>query len=57
MILDLNREVICEGVETSGQADFLKSIQCSVAQGYLYDKPLDHDEFERRLINPEYDIR
>lgn len=56
MIIDLNRKVICEGVETVQQANFLKSVDCYMAQGYLYDKPLPHDDFENRLKNPVYNV-
>lgn len=55
MIQDLNREVICEGVETELQADFLKNKECFIAQGYLYDKPLQQQEFEERLRQPIYE--
>lgn len=54
MIRDLNHDVICEGVETEQQAAFLKSVECFFAQGYLYDKPLPHDDFEKRLVDPVY---
>lgn len=56
MINDLHRKVICEGVETVQQAEFLKSVECFLAQGYLYDKPLPHDEFEKRLLSPVYKL-
>ena len=46
----LDLEIISEGVETTQQADFLKSIHCNMAQGFLFDKPLPHDEFENRLL-------
>ncbi|MCH5273640.1 MAG: EAL domain-containing protein [Lachnospiraceae bacterium] len=36
----LNLVVVAEGVENSAQADFLKSVSCDKAQGYLYSKPL-----------------
>lgn len=42
----LDVEVICEGVETRKQADFLLSIGCSYAQGYFFAKPLPLPEFE-----------
>lgn len=56
MINDLDRTVICEGIETEGQLDFLKKASCSVVQGFLFDKPLTHDEFELRLRSPHYNI-
>lgn len=40
---------LCEGVETSEQADFLKGIGCDMAQGYLYSKPIPMDEFEKLI--------
>lgn len=45
----LRLQVIAEGVETQRQADFLRSIGCSYAQGYYFAKPLPVDEFERLL--------
>ena len=42
--------VVAEGVETKDQVDFLKSVNCDVAQGYYYSKPVDMDEFERMLL-------
>ena len=37
---DLNIEVIAEGVEKSEQEQFLKTVNCGKAQGYLYSKPV-----------------
>lgn len=51
MAQSLNLEIISEGVETRRQADFLKSVKCNMAQGFLFDKPLPHDEFEKRLLH------
>lgn len=47
----LDMPVIAEGVETMGQADFLRSIGCEYIQGYLYSKPLPEKEFEVLLRN------
>ena len=49
MIIELARKLdmatIAEGVETEGQVKLLRSMGCSVAQGFLYSKPLSADEF------------
>ena len=54
MIKDLKKEVICEGVETLGQAEFLKESGCFQVQGYFYDRPLPVEEFEKRICRPNY---
>lgn len=50
----LNMDVICEGVETNEQKEFLKNMNCNMAQGYYYDKPLPVEKFEKYLINKQY---
>ena len=50
MVHELGYSVIAEGVEKEEQADFLREIGCSMVQGYLYDKPLPLEEFEKRLL-------
>lgn len=47
----LNIRVIAEGVETEDQADFLMSVGCSYAQGYLYGRPMPEKTFEALLDN------
>ena len=56
MAHELGIKVIAEGVETKAQAEFLLANECYMAQGFLFDKALDHDEFEKRLISPKYEI-
>lgn len=51
MVNELDMKVVAEGVETSEQADLLQTFSCSMAQGYLFDKPLPCLEFEERLKN------
>ena len=46
----LDIKVICEGVETKSQADFLIKLGCNNAQGFLYSKPVPKLEFEEMLL-------
>jgi diguanylate cyclase (GGDEF)-like protein/PAS domain S-box-containing protein len=45
----LGLEVIAEGVEDSGQARYLRSLQCDIMQGYFVTPPLPADEMTRYL--------
>lgn len=57
MAQSLNLEIISEGVETPLQAHFLQSVHCNMAQGFLFDKPLPLEEYEKRLLgNRQYSI-
>jgi len=49
MAKEMNKEVIAEGVENERQAKFLTDVNCTHVQGFLFDKPLSRDEFEKRL--------
>ena len=37
---DLERNVVIEGVETQAEADWLRSLGCEFAQGYLFGEPM-----------------
>lgn len=52
----LNLPVIAEGVETERQAEFLKTIDCALVQGFLFSKPLPAAEFESLLDEEPQDI-
>lgn len=45
----LGISIVCEGVETAEQCEFLKRIGCDIAQGYYYAKPMPMNDFERLL--------
>jgi len=55
MLIDLNVEVVAEGVETIKQLEFLKSTDCKIIQGFIYDEALPHDVFEEKLKDRKYD--
>ncbi len=42
---DLGMKVICEGVETREQEELLVRNGCTIAQGYLFSKPMPAGEF------------
>ncbi len=42
---DLNMLVLCEGVETKEQEQFLLDNDCHYAQGFLFGKPMPAEEF------------
>lgn len=46
---EIGIKVICEGVETSIQAQYLKKIGCKMAQGYLFARPMPVSAFEKKL--------
>ena len=50
MAQTLGIECIAEGVETVEQIDILKRKKCFLAQGFYFDKPLEKEEFTKRLL-------
>jgi diguanylate cyclase (GGDEF)-like protein/PAS domain S-box-containing protein len=45
----LDLRVVAEGVETVDQADALIAMGCTIAQGYLYGRPIDAEDFAATL--------
>ncbi|MGN0504918.1 MAG: EAL domain-containing protein [Lachnospiraceae bacterium] len=50
LIKDNQMEVLCEGVETLEQAEFLAKAGCDIAQGYYFSKPIPVEEFEKKYL-------
>ncbi|MDQ0243780.1 diguanylate cyclase (GGDEF)-like protein/PAS domain S-box-containing protein [Bacillus fengqiuensis] len=46
----LHIDVLCEGVETKGQAEYLKENGCHMAQGFFYSRPLKTEDIEKQFI-------
>ena len=55
MANELDMSVITEGVEKWEQAEFLKSVNIDMVQGFLFDRPLPKKDFEQRLKKKVYD--
>lgn len=53
MAQGLKLNLIAEGVETPGQFQFLRSLKCSEAQGYLFSKPLPGNEITGLLMRSD----
>jgi diguanylate cyclase (GGDEF)-like protein/PAS domain S-box-containing protein len=51
--LNLNMQVLAEGVETEAQREFLTNSGCQVFQGYLFGKPMSAEELTSRLTSGE----
>lgn len=49
MAKKLNVTVLCEGVETEEQVQFLRKIGCDLMQGYYFSKPVDVDSFSHKI--------
>ena len=45
MCKDLGYKIVSEGIETEADQEIMKSLGVDYAQGYLYSKPLQLDEF------------
>ncbi len=48
----LHKRVVAEGVETRGQIDFLRGIDCDELQGFYFSRPLPVSEFAAFFRNP-----
>ena len=46
---DMGIEIVCEGVQTKEQENFLRSLGCFVMQSFHYAKPISADDFRNQL--------
>jgi len=54
MAKGLNLNVVAEGVESQAQLEYLREIDCSEAQGFLFGKPLPPDVISQLLIQEPF---
>jgi len=57
MAKKLKLEVVCEGVETREQVEFLRDVDCDIVQGYYYSKPVPLDVFTSMLADNDFVIK
>jgi predicted signal transduction protein with EAL and GGDEF domain len=53
MARGLGCDVVAEGVETLEAMDALRTLGCTVMQGFLFDKPIAKPDFEQAVVSPE----
>ena len=53
MANELQKKVLCEGVETDEQKEFISSVGCDSWQGYLFSRPVPIPEFEQIMLKSE----
>ncbi|MGR9101393.1 MAG: EAL domain-containing protein [Gammaproteobacteria bacterium] len=51
MAQHLGLRVVAEGVENSGQLEFLQSIGCNEVQGYFFGRPMSAEEYEKIYLS------
>jgi len=56
MAKKLQLDVVCEGVETKQQVEFLRDVDCDIAQGYYYSRPVPLDVFSGMLADADFVI-
>ncbi len=54
MAKGLGVKVVCEGVETKQQLDFLREAGCDIIQGYYYSKPIPVEDFIAKYIDKKH---
>ncbi len=53
---EIGMESVAEGVETERQVRILRANNCTLAQGYYFDRPMPVENFEERLDNYIYEL-
>ncbi|MDY0287590.1 MAG: EAL domain-containing protein [Sphaerochaeta sp.] len=49
MAQKLGISIVAEGVETKAQVEMLRAMECTIAQGYYYQRPIPMDAYEKLL--------
>ena len=54
MAHEIGLRCIAEGVETEGQLEIMRQYGCRYVQGYIFDKPMPAEDFEKKLREGKY---
>lgn len=54
MAKKLRLSVVCEGVETKQQVEFLRQVDCDLVQGYYYSRPVPMELFSQMLADDDF---
>jgi EAL domain-containing protein (putative c-di-GMP-specific phosphodiesterase class I) len=54
MAKQLDMLIVSEGIETEQELEYMKDMDCDIAQGYFFDKPLVKPEYKKRLLQMVY---
>jgi EAL domain-containing protein (putative c-di-GMP-specific phosphodiesterase class I) len=54
MAHDIGLQCIAEGVETEDQLEIMRQYGCRYVQGYIFDKPMPVEDFEKKLREGKY---
>lgn len=57
MAKKLKLDVVCEGVETKQQVEFLRDVDCDIAQGYYYSRPVPLTVFSDMLSDENFVVK
>lgn len=52
MAHSMGMKVVAEGVESEAHLDFLRNLQCEMAQGFLFSRPVPRADFEQLAFMP-----
>ena len=47
---EIDMEIVCEGIETKEEEKIVYEFGCDSMQGFLYDKPIPVEDFERKYV-------
>lgn len=53
LLNNIDLDIICEGIETEEEEKLIREFGCHQVQGFLYDKPIKIEEFEKKYVGEE----